>query len=54
MTIRGYAVKAERVQNDPLRHIQLQCMADEIGGMVGTLIEAESMMEAESKNPIFK
>jgi hypothetical protein len=31
------AVKAERVQNDPLRHIQLQCMADEIGGMVDVL-----------------
>jgi len=39
------AVKAERVSNDPLRHIQLQCYADEIGGMVDTLIEAEDTME---------
>jgi hypothetical protein len=42
------AVKAERVQNDPLRHIQLRCMADEISGMVDVLIEAEDLMEKES------
>jgi hypothetical protein len=42
------AVKAQRVQNDPLRHIQLQCYADEISGMVDVLIEAEDLMEKDS------
>jgi hypothetical protein len=39
---------SERVSNDPLRHIQLQCYADEIAGMVDTLIEAEDLMEKDS------